>query len=199
MKKVLMTEFGDIMERVMENSEHTKYIVEFPKTTDRGRSNSIRKPRMPQSIIAANTKEHLKQSGKKENIDAIEIGNEIIDGFVEIYDKYASNSANLMININSTQRDALEDMFEKDENNNIPIKIEYKQHVENSPDANKNDLLEWLLTKLIETTEAAVEEVSFLMNDSYTRYKRDNNTYKKAVKLAMERMPSVSREVSQQG
>ena len=50
----------------------------------------------------------------------------------------------------------------------------------------ENQLVEWLLFKLIKTMELAINEISKLMNDSFFRYKANDTTFDKSVHLAMQ-------------
>ena len=71
------------------------------------------------------------------------------------------------------------------------IKIQFEQYYKqlkeksNNRDINEGELLKWLLTKVIVAIEPAVSEVSLLMNDSYSRFQRnDQEMLEKAVELA---------------
>ena len=59
----------------------------------------------------------------------------------------------------------------------------YKQV--NEDDITQDELLQWLIEKLIVAMEPAVIEISILLKDSYSRFKRnDEKVFKKAVELA---------------
>ena len=49
---------------------------------------------------------------------------------------------------------------------------------------NEKIAIEWLFVELIKTMEIAVREISSLMNDSFSRFKKNQSVYQKAVQLS---------------
>ena len=62
----------------------------------------------------------------------------------------------------------------------------------------QNGLIGWLLIRLIETMEEAVKEISLLMNDSYSRFRRDKILYSKVVQLADKHREKLRQQLKKQ-
>ena len=66
------------------------------------------------------------------------------------------------------------------------IKAEFEKFREITADITERELLEWLIKQLIEPTEMAVREIAHLMNDSFSRFRKNSKVYAKVVHLARE-------------
>ena len=61
---------------------------------------------------------------------------------------------------------------------------------EMTPNLTQDELFEWLFAQLIQATESAIMEISKLMKDSYTRFRRESNMFPKVLKLAQDHVMS---------
>lgn len=179
----------------------------------------------------------------------VKLGGAIIDAFQALYNKYVSEYAQHMINVDSKNRSALKKIFDDnistflstkkshvrqsssigrwlarpstimvtsatntggvlgmnskgkgnnafDNNNNgtsvnhgikikkVKIKSDFERYCKDNVNLKEDEAIEWLLTQLITTMEPAVLEISNLMNDSFTRFKKDTELFGKVLKLA---------------
>jgi hypothetical protein len=74
------------------------------------------------------------------------------------------------------------------------IKAKFGEYVQdNGKNLKEKELIEWLLNQLIQHMEDAVVEVSVLMNDSFSRFKKEETIYEKACNLAEKQHENNSR------
>lgn len=65
------------------------------------------------------------------------------------------------------------------------VKAQFEKYTEiNGPKITEAQLIEWLLTKIIIAMETAVIEICYLINDSYIRFRNNQQVFNKAVQLA---------------
>ena len=173
----------DIVAYIELNDPLTRYWIDLPLD------------KIPKSFIATNMTQkfnsllNLNQNNNIKNIDQLKLGNEIINNFLQLYNKYINESSYFAVNIASKPRQDLKNMFKYELNNNTQImqpKIvnKFENIVKNN---NKNDSLQWLIWELIKFMEVAVCEVSKGLNDAFTRFRKNRKVYLKALELANEK------------
>ena len=99
--------------------------------------------------------------------------------------KYQSGTRKLSLGINNIESTTSNSTSTIDSSTNVDcngIAAKFAEKGENGNDG--NDLIEWLLNELIQSTEQAIVEISLLMNDSFVRFRKNDAVYKKVVELA---------------
>lgn len=145
--------------------------------------------------------DYRRHSKKRDLILTIETGNAIIESFVELYNKYIGAYSEYTINITSFTRAKLSTLLEGKRARNTTGRhqqdvsclvqqqlIEKFEQLKQNPiyPNGKDEIFQWLLSELIETTDTAATQISMLMNGSFIRFKQDTSVFDQALQLAQE-------------
>lgn len=168
------------MNNIKQNSIHT-HFYQSSSSHSSSHSNSI-----PKSAICRNLDENLNNS-KDINTSV----NYIIASFGEIYNKYISTSSQYTVNISSAARNSCFLLFDSNLKScknkstcTIGIKEQLKEYMANREKLSDDEIIEWLLKQLISNVDSVVNQVSLLMNDSFSRFKKQQPVFDTCLELA---------------
>lgn len=101
---------------------------------------------------------------------------------ISLWDKIRYES---MVHLNRT-KSSINVVKQIESSHKTLIKAEFEKYHEITQDITERELLQWLIKQLIEPTELAVREIARLMNDSFSRFRKNSKVYAKVVHLARE-------------
>ena len=191
---MLIHYFSNVVEQLKEESRFCRYNAPFPNCTTVWQQKLKTEDRIPVSLIAQQLYQTIEENINK---NIIHIGNDIIEAFKLIYNKYVdAQDAIFMINISSRKRNSLMNLLDCEyyyrevqkpnfvrrltdtiaknggdqDKDTCWLNAQWLEYCKNNKEKDRNDKIKWILKSLFTSIEPSVYEIEKFLHSAFRRY-----------------------------